>query len=349
MKPRYPRRAEGRELSAEGRVDMAPQSHVFSERLLGRLAPRSQARGRLGRRLPLIAGTPVEAALAPSSRCETDRGHSATVFGPALPAIAISYAPAMRLMMIVLVLGCASNAPEEQPSPEPVTAGAEEPDEAVAGAVNEGSAIEPILSPDVSELVHSQAMFEGWTIVPLAQLERDDRIVVLVWPAIAPNGQVVDDDIIGLTLQRGDPLSVIEDNWSARSGIVDHLGGEPNDRERGEGVPAELLAELLSSLPALFAEHVAAGDREAAVEAAISFSRLFAFEHAVESDTVAELLGLHTRGARIESAAGPERGQVRARFYEGETMVEEELLIATETAPNRWVFTDHRRLDAGAR
>ena len=256
----------------------------------------------------------------------------------------------MRALILLLVVACGGTSDDaDVATPEPVSA------QPTTGAAQEtvvaepASALPPILTADVRAVVDAQSMFEGWTIVPLAQLEREDRIVVIVWPAIAPNGQVVDDDIIGLTLQRGDTLSVVEGNWESRGdAYLAQLGGEPSSRDRGEGVPDQLLSELVTSLPAHFAEHVASGDRQGAVEAAIAFSRLFAFEHAVVSDTVSELLAVHTRGARIETeTVAP--GRVRARFFEGDAMVEEEILVAIEVAPNRWVFTDHERVDPGVR
>ncbi len=253
----------------------------------------------------------------------------------------------MRWMMLVLAVSLSCEGEEQQPVAEEVTVGAEETTPELPTPQPP-----PILSGDVSEVVLAQSMFEGWTVVPLAQLEREDRVVVVVWPAIDPSGEVVDDDLIGLTLQRVESgLQVVESNWGMRTGrIVEHLGGEPASRERGEGVPADQLATQLHALPVQFVERVRAGDRAGAVEVAIAFSRLWAFEFAVESDTASELLAGHTQNARIEATlVEGEEGRVRARFFQGQDMVEEELLIATQHAPNRWVFTDHERISAGVR
>jgi hypothetical protein len=135
---------------------------------------------------------------------------------------------------------------------------------------------------------------------------------------------------------------------------VEQLGGEAEQVRRGEGVPHEQLADLLRTLPVRFAELVAAGDRAAARDVAIVFSRLFDFELGVANDTVTEILAAHAAGTvRIETEPGRREGDqvvVRTRFLQGEQLAEAEDLIATAVGgdPTRWVFSGHRRIDPGA-
>lgn len=252
-----------------------------------------------------------------------------------------------RIAPLCFVLACGGSSATEDVEPAPVESpvvqtGDETPTQAPESA--------PIWSDEVAALVVAQEMFEGWTVVPFAAIENEGSIIVAVWPSISPAGQVVDDDVIGVTLRHGDNgLEVTEANWGSRGDAFrQRLGTDPGPGSRGEGVPAEMLAELLSALPAQFAQHVAAGERDAAVVNAIAFSRLFGFEQAVEQDTVAELLALHTRGARIEAESAGAPGRVRARFFMNGRVAEEEILIATEVSPGLWTFTDHQRVSAGS-
>lgn len=247
---------------------------------------------------------------------------------------------------LCFVLACGGSSATEDVEPAPVESpvvqtGDETPAQAPEPA--------PIWSDEVAALVVAQEMFAGWTVVPFAAIEHEGKIVVAVWPSISPDGEVVDDDIAGITLQRGENgLQVTEEIWMCRGEeFTRRLGTDPAPGSRGEGVPAEMLAELLQELPRLFAQQVRAGERDAAVETAISFSRLFDFETAVEQDTVAELLGGHLHGAQIEAESADAPGRVRAHFSMNGRVAEEEILIATEVSPGLWTFTDHQRVSAG--
>ena len=140
------------------------------------------------------------------------------------------------------------------------------------------SPVEPELLRDVGR----QPDLVGWTIVPLAQLDRGDRSLVFVWPAFDPDGDLTTDrDYVAYLLEtREDGRHAVVHESSrgrtlTRELIARELGGSDFVvRDRGAGTELELLGEAYVSLPQRFVEAVEAGDREAAVAHAVAYSRI---------------------------------------------------------------------------
>lgn len=205
----------------------------------------------------------------------------------------------------------------------------------------------PPLSP-VEEATLALDRFAGWTVVPLAQLERGARVVIVMWPAVDPSGEVADDDLVAVTWEvaEGEPPRLLSANGSAtREGALERALGGPVERvqDRAEGAPMDQLGPLLSTLPQGFADAVARADRPAAVDAARRFARLFSLDTATTRDTVAELLLHATRGKRfaVLDARRDDDGAVLRAWspdYSGDWIVESRVrAVRVAGSEDRWV------------
>ena len=148
----------------------------------------------------------------------------------------------------------------------------------------------PIVETQLMETVEAGfPQAEGWTLTPLAQFEREGVRVVIVWPMFDPAGQVVDDDVVGVTIDADGQVQAT--NWRPDPRrLALELGGEDYEvRSRAEGVTQGQLGEEAVARSQAFLAAREARDGPAAVAAAQAFSRLFSVGPVLDQ-TVSELL-----------------------------------------------------------
>jgi hypothetical protein len=171
--------------------------------------------------------------------------------------------------MLLLLLACGSKA-------EPVAAASAGPPPLVDAAV---------LDAALGQFTAG----EGWALTPLAQLDRGETHAVILWPMFDPDSQVVDDDVIGLTLKPDGTLGA--SNWqpTPRRLTVELGGDDWTERPRDVGVVQAELGQALVARAGAFQTARANLDVTAATAAAQDVSRLFALDLVLDQ-TVTELL-----------------------------------------------------------
>jgi|GEM_PF-4879297 len=148
----------------------------------------------------------------------------------------------------------------------------------------------PLVDPDLWQTAAAGfTQGQGFTLTPLAQLAGGDVQAIVLWPMLDPQGQVVDDDVVGLTLQPDGSLGAT--NWrpSPRRLSVELGGDDWQVRPRTAGEPQDALGQAAVSRASAFQAARAAGDAAGAVRAAQDFSRLFALTLVLDQ-TVTSLL-----------------------------------------------------------
>ncbi len=171
--------------------------------------------------------------------------------------------------MFFLMIACG---PQTPPEPAP--------------AAGPPALVDPAL---VSNIEAGFQQAEGWTLAPLVQLQREEMRAAIVWPMFDPSGEVVDDDVVGVTVD-GEGR-VLATNWrpEARRLVVELGGDDWKVRPRSAGVPQDLLGDEAVARSDAFRSAREAGDGPAAVQAAQDFSRLFVVDPVLDQ-TVTGLL-----------------------------------------------------------
>ncbi len=193
----------------------------------------------------------------------------------------------------------------------------------------------PIVEAQLMEIVEegfSQA--EGWTLAPLVQLEREGTRAVVIWPMFDPAGVIVDDDVVGVTVDADGQVQAT--NWRPDPRrLAVELGGEDFvARSRAEGVAQDQLGEEAVALSEVFRAARDARDGPAAVAAAQAFSQLFSLEPVLDQ-TVTELL-IRAGGWVYVTRRPQSRTAVIVIEIDGETV---ELNAATVGEDlDRWAF-----------
>jgi len=208
------------------------------------------------------------------------------------------------------------------------------------------------VDPELLRAVGAMPEVAGWTLVPLAQLERPPRYVVVVWPAMQGSAVIRDDDIVAIPLERtqaggmvpfGEPFLV---GRGEQERVVQALGGSDyTTRARHEGVPLDELGPQVVARVRRFRDAVQQGDAQAIVAAAVGFSRLLSTERAALDDWVSDALTeLVEENVTVEAVRTERPGQggtarVVLRMKNGDD-VDEEGVIATQAGDDRhWVIS----------
>lgn len=210
--------------------------------------------------------------------------------------------------------------------------GPEKPPPAAAAAAGPPSPVDLVLWDSASAAFTAA---EGWTVTPLAQVDRGDVHALLVWPMLDPGGRVVDDDVVGLTVQADGTLGA--SNWrpDLRRLVVELGGDDWQERPRDVGHPQSDLGQAAVARAAAFHDALAVGDPDAARHAAQAFARLFALPLVLDQ-TVTELLV--RQGAWTFDSRRPLVRETWFVFTAGGQPLE---LLAqpVDEAQTRWVFT----------
>jgi hypothetical protein len=260
--------------------------------------------------------------------------------------------PPVRILLCaagaLFAIGCgpSSGGTGEATTPDP-----EPPANPGWGATQEPSAPLPPGAPiDAAPwaIAARESRYPGVGLVPLVQLSRGSRAVILVWPALTAENTILDDDVVGTTLElRADGTwAEIHGDWGmrgpdARARLEQELGGaDYTVRERREGAPFAELAFRFADLTARFGDAVAAHDRAAALEAAVGVSLLFPVEVVAFGDELTELLVGVSRGGRFEVVqVDPPTARITLRVRDGERTADVPFTaIHVNTEEDRWIL-----------
>ena len=152
---------------------------------------------------------------------------------------------------------------------------------------------------EIMQVVSSLPGLGTWTVIPFAHFRRGDRNVVVAWPAINSQGQLVDATIVGICLGPGESGQmeecsrrwVVRDRAASRAALIRALGGSDYQVvDRGEGAALDELGPRLSRFGSEFSTAVAAGDRDRARQAASLFTTMLPIESVSLDNRVAQLL-----------------------------------------------------------
>ena len=189
-------------------------------------------------------------------------------------------------------------------------------------ALPEGAAVDPV----VWNIVAGNPRYANVSVVPLAQLARGSKVVVLAWPMLSAEGTILDDDVVGSTLELGADASwrEVHGNWGVRGAagrarIAEELGGTDwTVRDRREGVPFSELGPRFVDATRRFHDAVAARDRTAAVQTAVEISRMVPLDVAALDDRMTEMLTKVAGEATLELVSvDPPNARIVIRIRDG--------------------------------
>lgn len=149
------------------------------------------------------------------------------------------------------------------------------------------------IEPNLLDAVATSPEYQGWRLVPVAQLEGGTRSMVLVWPVEGPGMQPGRDIIHGITFERsengvpvrvGEPIKISEGyrGDELRKKVSLSLANKNiKVRQRKRGLPLDEIGPAMAELPNTFSE--ARGDKNwpVAIDAA---TRYFGLEIVHPSD-----------------------------------------------------------------
>jgi hypothetical protein len=245
----------------------------------------------------------------------------------------------VRTLFAILLASCGPAATEPTTLDEPhETSG--------SAATPTDSAPAPAVDPELWAIVVGHERFANIGVVPLAQLSRGSSAAILAWPALAPDNTILDDDVIGITLEQRDGAWVeTHGNWGmrdddARALIAQQLGGSDfTIRERNDGAPFAELAQRFIDATAAFGDAFVAADRDRFIEAAVGVSLLMTVE-ATFGDSFTDMLSRVSDGGRFEIVQVDEqnaRVTLRFRWNEREGEIPFRAVRVTPDA-DRWVL-----------
>lgn len=196
----------------------------------------------------------------------------------------------MKWSMIVL-LASACGSPQPAVSAVPVTVAApEEPPAPVLAESAEG------ITQDVLDFVSGHPSVASWTLAPLREYRREDRTMLIAWPMLDPNGEIVDDDIIVFVVDRSEDgsLAFVGENANVMrmrsSDLEDRMGGPGAEAFPRPGVPADQVGPIMEESTQAFAAAVALGDAEGAAAAVLRIAALYPADKASQLENASEIL-----------------------------------------------------------
>jgi hypothetical protein len=161
-----------------------------------------------------------------------------------------------------------------------------------------------IIAPALERALATLPAYQGWTLIPMVELQRGQRVVVVFWPALSPEGEISAPNVFAMAFDQLDistyqPLGnriPIRDRAQAQTDIINALGG--NDftvRPRYTGARLDRLGPELVEHFRVFSDAASMGDRTRAVQAGISLSRLLPLDRVAYENSAAQLLWYATR------------------------------------------------------
>ena len=294
------------------------------------------------------ASSPVSEPVLPSEMTDAPDPITATV-----PASAVSSGEVSPTWSDINEPGFEPDlAPSFDPEPEPVVVVDPEPEPVVEPAPRPLPTADEVLR--VAETLPGLA---GWTVIPLAQLQRDNRFVVVAWPALNASGQVVDATVVGLCLEATDAGEIQQcgDRWAAtdqatsEAAIERALGGSDYEvLSRHDGVAIGDLGTGLVEAGNAFTSAVSRGDRGGARRAALALTRLLPFERVALDNDIAQLLYLAARyNGQLEHAGTQVSGdRATLTFHVSRGWLRLRTIQATAErvvgSADRWIITSYR-------
>lgn len=177
---------------------------------------------------------------------------------------------------------------------------------------------QPRTSAEVYRAVEQLEGLRGWTVVPFAHFQREDRHVVVAWPAINSSGRLVDATVVGVCLEEGDTGEleecgrrwVVRDRADSRAALVNALGGSDyRVMTASPGAELDDLGPRVSELGTAFSRAISNGNRSQARSAAIEFTRLLPVSEVAFDNQVAQLLYMASSyNGRLEHAGTVRNG-----------------------------------------
>jgi len=210
-----------------------------------------------------------------------------------------------------------------------------------------------IIAPGLERTLATLPIHQGWTLVPMVEIQRGERGVVVFWPAIDPNGDIAPPNMFAAAFDHvgGEGYRLVGERWAIRDhqqgqeSIANILGGSDFIvRPRNEGVPLETLGPALVERFQMFADAARIGDRSRAVEAGVAFSRLLHFDRVAYENSAALLLwnaGRYTLDYQTFSHEEP-YARVMIDLMSGTTQARRLNVLCTPTdgARNHWVVVN---------
>ncbi len=190
-------------------------------------------------------------------------------------------------------------------------------------------------------------MTEGAWVVPLAQFNMTNRSLVVAWPALTPDGQVIDNNAYDFMIKRESRVVTVDGVDKIYGELADYIeeatgGAEYFVYERNAGAPEDEIGDLLESHISAFVRAHKSADYEAAIRSAVAFSRLFSLE--IVNNPMTKVLirasdqgGFRLIGTRDDMVEGSRRlefqtsGEGKRRYMELQIsrMQESEMWIVT--------------------
>lgn len=211
----------------------------------------------------------------------------------------------------------------------------------------------PPVDPDQMVIFERSVAFSGWTLVPAAEFNRGNRRVVIMWPALGPNGWTVDGELVGITLERGEDggYEPSRDKWDVTGSNTTYteLGGQDARlRPRREGVPQETLGPRFAALLSAFRSSVRSHNRAVARRTALDFFRLGNLEWSVFNENGSKLLaasiGEQFAVEFVSAETTGNRMSIKVRLATDGEPVEHTYIAAPSTsAPDKWVIFEEAR------
>lgn len=217
-----------------------------------------------------------------------------------------------------------------QPTPEataPATAAPAPPSPSSHGptpAVTPAPSEPPLVEAAALQALASVDSIRGWSLIPFAQFQRGQRIVVVGWLAFDSQGRVTGDRVVGLTFERltDGQLQAVGPAWQVRgpsqtpTDIAHTLGGSDfTIIDRHQGLELERLGPELAQRCEAFSRAYRAGEHDEAMTRGTSLSRLLAFDQVAYANTTARLLYLCAGGESMQHLeTTPQRGQARIQL-----------------------------------
>jgi len=214
----------------------------------------------------------------------------------------------------------------------------------------------PRTTSEVLQAVGSLRGLAGWTIIPFAHFQREDRHVVVAWPAINSAGQLVDATVVGICLEETDTgleecgrRWVVNDQSTSRAAVVEALGGSDYRTMTGQvGTPLDELGPRLSRLGTDFTQAVSSRNRNAARVAATAFVRMLPVDRVAFNNDLAQLLYLAANyNGRLEHERTVQNGETATLTFTVRRGIIPMRTITATARPvsgssDRWVLVSYR-------
>jgi hypothetical protein len=188
----------------------------------------------------------------------------------------VSSTYARRIALIGLASSLAAMACEGTRKPPPTTVEPTPADQPLAANEREGEASGPALNVDgrLVAIIAERFRDRDIEVVPLVQFDRAGEAFIVVWPAYRPDGDFLDDDVVGFIVADGDngPAITGTKTRGAIKAVAQEKGWRVHPRDAG--APLDQLGPEFVVRLAEVTDATKAGDTRMAANAIVRLSLL---------------------------------------------------------------------------